>query len=93
MPPPLNATPARKGVKSSGRLLGLREKNYGNAEEMDEQHFVTINQGRLINKVHFILDDSGDYQKDTVLVILINKAIVAAEEDALKGDAFLSPIK
>lgn len=62
---------------------------------MDEQHLATINQGRLINKVHFfiILDDSGDYQKDTVLVTLINKAIAAVEEDALKGDAFLLPIK
>lgn len=62
--------------------------------EMDEQHFITINQSPLINKVisFFILDDSGDYQKDTVLVILINKPILALQEDALKGDALL-PIK
>lgn len=62
---------------------------------MDEQHLVTINQGRLINKVHFLFwMIQGDYQKDTVLVILINKAIVGVEEeDALKGDAFLSPVK
>lgn len=41
------------GFKSSGRLLGFCE-NYGNAGEMDEQHFITINQGPLINKVHFL---------------------------------------
>lgn len=39
--------------KSSGRLLGFCE-NYGNAGEMDEQHFTTINQAPLINKVHFL---------------------------------------
>lgn len=42
-----------KGFKSPGRLLGFCE-NYGNAGEMDEQHFITINQGQLINKVHFL---------------------------------------
>lgn len=42
-----------KGSKSSGRLLGFCE-NYGNAVEMDEQHFITINQRLLINKVHFL---------------------------------------
>lgn len=42
-----------KGSKSSGRLLGFGE-NYGNAGEMDEQHFITINQRLLINKVHFL---------------------------------------
>lgn len=42
-----------KGSKSSGRLLGFCE-NYGNAGEMDEQHFITINQSPLINKVHFL---------------------------------------
>lgn len=42
-----------KGFKSSGRLLGFCE-NYGNAGEMDEQHFITINQSPLINKVHFL---------------------------------------
>lgn len=42
-----------KGFKSLGRLLGFCE-NYGNAGEMDEQHFITINQGPLINKVHFL---------------------------------------
>lgn len=56
--------------------------------EMDEQHFITINQSPLINKVisFFILDDSGDYQKDTVLVILIKRTPLQ-EDDALKGDA------
>ena len=42
-----------KGSKSLGRLLGFCE-NCGNAGEMDEQHFITINQGPLINKVHFL---------------------------------------
>lgn len=55
-------------------------------------HSITINQGLLINKVHFfILDDSGDYQKDTVLVILINKPIHVLQWDVAKGDALLWP--
>lgn len=59
---------------------------------MDEQHFVTINQRPLINKVHFLFRMiQGDYQKDTVLVILINKPVLALQEDALKEDAFFRP--
>ncbi|KAK3518508.1 hypothetical protein QTP70_001522 [Hemibagrus guttatus] len=35
--------------------------------------------------------EGGDYQKDTVLVILINKAIHVRQRDVVKGDALLCP--
>ena len=48
-------------------------------------------RGSLINKLHFLLwKDSGDYEKDTVLVILINKPSRPGKEDRL---AVLSAIK
>lgn len=78
----------KKGSKSSGRLLGFCE-NYGNAGEMDEQHFITINQRRLINKVHFLFSMiQGIIKRTLSLSFWLTNPVLALEEDALKGDAF-----
>lgn len=81
-----------KGSKSLGRLLGFCE-NYGNAGEMDEQHFITINQRLLINKVHFLFSMIQGIIKRTLSLSfwLTNPSSLSGGGGALKGDAFFRP--
>lgn len=82
-----------KGSKSSGRLLGFCE-NYGNAGEMDEQHFITINQRLLINKVRFLFSMiQGIIKRTLSLSLWLTNPSSLWEGGRAEGRRFLSAIK